>query len=194
MSTKSTDTKQQDRVWFIRGKTEHQPQPQTQSDGLSLSLDGTYPPALQPDYGGNIFDHSDDYMLKQLPVYNNEGHLVEPWNLWKHLRIGTLVTLNAELHCWVYKSDKRRKVCNAASASKTSNTVQIFQLQVTFIKICDESPEPIMVPKIQLYPDIDNDEAESPSRNIGKGKGRAANDDNLLATMEMSPSKKSRKF
>lgn len=51
-------------------------------------------------------------MLKQLLVYNNEGNFVEPWDLWKHLRVGTFVT---ELHCWVYKADKHRKVshpCN----------------------------------------------------------------------------------
>ena len=72
--------------------------------------------------------------------------------------------------------------------------LQVFQLQVTFIKICNESPEPIIVPKIQYYPNIDNDETGKPTQDVGKGKASAANDNNLLATLEMSPSKKSRKF
>ena len=59
---------------------------------------------------------------------------------------------------------------------------QVFQLQVTFIKICDESPEPIVVPKIQYYPNIDNNETGNPPQDVGKGKARATNDNNLLVS------------
>ena len=74
------------------------------------SLDTTYAPEIQSDYGGNIFQHQ-HARLRQLPVYDTEGKLVPTHEMWKELRPGTLVTLNADLVCWIYNDDdKRRKV------------------------------------------------------------------------------------
>ena len=82
----------------------------TNSAMSALSLETTYAPNVQSDYGGNIFQHQYS-RLRQLPVYNTDGDLVPTQNLWKELRPGTLVTLNADLVCWIYDDkDKRRKV------------------------------------------------------------------------------------
>ena len=72
-------------------------------------LDSTYPPSIQPDYGGKIFSHQYS-RLRQLPVYDNDSNLVPTEDLWQYLRPGTLIMLNADLVCWVYEDDKRRKV------------------------------------------------------------------------------------
>ena len=73
------------------------------------SLDTTYPPDIQCDYGGNIFEHQ-HARLRQLPVYDTEGNLVPTHEMWNQLCPGTLVTLNADLVCWVYNDDDKRRM------------------------------------------------------------------------------------
>ena len=53
---------------------------------------------------------------------------------------------------------------------KMFKTLQVFQLQVMFVKICGQSPEPAVIPKIQYYVDIDNEELQSPTQDLGKEK------------------------
>lgn len=97
------------------------------TDSLLLPfLDTTYAPDVQPDYGGNIFEHQHG-RLRQLLVYDTEGNLVPTYDMWKHLRPGTLVTLNADLVCWVYNDEaKHHKVCcrslrNNSNVSRSTN-------------------------------------------------------------------------
>ena len=73
---------------------------------INLTLETTYPPNVQSDYGGNIFQHQYS-RLRQLPVYNTEGDLVPTHKIWKELHPRTLVTLNADLICWIYDNDDK---------------------------------------------------------------------------------------
>ena len=90
-----------------------------ETDSLPLlSLDTTYTPDVQPDYGSNIFKHQHG-RLRQLPVYNTEGNLVPTYEMWKHLQPGTLITLNTDLVCWVYNDEaKHCKVCHCSLMNK----------------------------------------------------------------------------
>lgn len=86
------------------------------------SLDTTYAPEIQCDYGGNIFEHQ-HARLRQLPIYDTEGKLVPTHEMWKELRPGTLVTLNTDLVCWIYnEDDKRRKVRNSDITYRANST------------------------------------------------------------------------
>ena len=81
------------------------------------TLDTTYPPNIQPDYGGKIFSHQYS-CLRQLPVYDVESNLVPTDQLWNYLRPGTLIMLNTDLICWIYDDEKCCKV--GFSVYKTS--------------------------------------------------------------------------
>lgn len=73
------------------------------------------------------------------------------------------------------------------------------------MQICAESPEEATEPTVHLYPNIDGDDTEDnstipsqmgpASQFSNKGKGKAhAYEDNLLSSLEMTPSKKTRMF
>lgn len=84
--------------------------------------------------------------------------------------------------------------------------LQVYQLQVHFVRICAESPEEAIEPTIRFYSELDGDtdgnretlhgnNQDSVSTSATKQKGKArAYDDNLLSTLEMTPTKKTHTF
>ena len=77
------------------------------TSGTDIILGGLYDPALQSDYGSNIFAH-DKARLKAHPFYDKYNRLLKPWSLPVSLRVGTLIIFEATFHCYNYA---KHKVC-----------------------------------------------------------------------------------
>lgn len=80
----------------------------------SVVVGGLYNPALQSDYGGNIFAH-EKAKLKAHPFYDKRNNVIKPWTLPTTLRAGTLIVFEATFHCFIYGKRKVQMIFSLSS-------------------------------------------------------------------------------
>lgn len=83
------------------------------SSSSQLRVGNLYDPALQVDYTGPPCYELKENKLVQFDVRDIAGNLIPPWRNYIELRPGTLVLVEATLHCYImaasgsYRRDRK---------------------------------------------------------------------------------------
>ncbi|KAF7783422.1 hypothetical protein Agabi119p4_1446 [Agaricus bisporus var. burnettii] len=102
------------------------------SDQSSLKIVNVgeyYDPKVLDDYKGDLFQH-DKSQLVQQPYYDEEDKLIPPWDVQSKLRKGTVVFIDAYLHCWLIPKD-------------TVTCKKVYQLSIEKLRVVSPSDDEV---------------------------------------------------
>ncbi|KAG2003490.1 hypothetical protein CC2G_004091 [Coprinopsis cinerea AmutBmut pab1-1] len=102
----------------------------TSPNGDEIRVGALYDPSLLPDYGGPRFALT-AARLNQPDVRDVAGDIVPPWLFWDKLRPGTVVLINATLHCYVMPA--------ASSGRNSRRDRKFYQINAKSVKVIAES-------------------------------------------------------
>lgn len=86
-----------------------------------------YDPNIQPDFGGSFFDIHND-KLKQQEIYDPDGDLIHPRDMYNVLRPGTLIEYICHLH--VFNIVNRNS--KTPGSNRVSNNILTRRLMLMF--------------------------------------------------------------
>ncbi|GBE78554.1 hypothetical protein SCP_0114430 [Sparassis crispa] len=102
-----------------------------------VSRGALYEPTLQLDYIGDYFNLV-NAKLVQPEFRDANDNYIAPWKLHDALRPGTIVAVNASLHCWIFQ--------------KKSRVRKIYQIHADSLHVLAPSDDCVEIPPVLILP------------------------------------------
>jgi len=149
----------------------------TISSASSIQVGAYYPLEMLPDHRGDYFQHEHAKLL-QHEIFDVDDKLIPPWEMYKNLKIRTVILVETTLICWHIpdcdgsgSGGSAKKIVRPAFHDNfeeftVKKKLQIYQIQGHRLRILSESDEPIETrePPILIHPSTESTSSTSPRK------------------------------